>query len=261
MQITTWNVNSIRTRLDRVLSWIEANEPDVLALQEIKVQDADFPRERFEALGYHVETSGQKTYNGVALISREPLTDVVRTLPDDPDTPEARILAATTAGVRVIDVYVPNGKHIASDKFAYKLDWLDRLHEALRTQHEPTDPLLLLGDFNIAPEARDVHDPDAWAGRVHFHPVEHAMLSRFLDWGLTDLLRARHDEPGIYSWWDYRGGALQQDKGLRIDLILGTAPMAARLEDVVIDRDERRETADAGKPSDHAPVTASFAPA
>ncbi len=260
MQITTWNVNSIRTRLDRVIAWIEANKPDVLALQEIKVQDADFPRERFEALGYHVETSGQRTYNGVALFAREPWTDVVRALPADPTNPEARLLAGTTGGVRVINVYVPNGKHIASDKFAYKLDWLDRLHEALRTTHEPAEPLVLLGDFNIAPDERDVHDPVGWAGRVHFHPKEHAMLQRFLDWGLHDLLRVRHEEAGIYSWWDYRGGAVQRDKGLRIDLILGTASIEARLQDVVVDRDERRETAEAGKPSDHAPVTASLEP-
>ena len=260
MQITTWNVNSIRTRLDRVLAWIEAHEPDVLALQEIKVQDQDFPRERFEALGYHVETSGQKTYNGVALISREPLTDVSRELPEDPGSPEARMIAATVAGIRVINVYVPNGKHITSDKFAYKLDWLDRLHEALRTAHDPNESLVLLGDFNIAPDDRDVHDPEAWAGRVHFHPKEHEMLARFSGWGLRDLLRERHDEAGIYSWWDYRGGALQRNKGLRIDLILGTAPLVARVQDVVVDREERKETPEKGKPSDHAPVTASFGP-
>ena len=256
MKVVTWNVNSIRTRLERAKAWVEANEPDVLCLQEIKVVDADFPREVFEALGYHVETYGQKTYNGVAILSRAPMTDVVRGIPHDGADAQARSIAATINGVRVICVYVPNGKHITSDKFAYKIDWLYRLLEGVETSLTPDIPAVLLGDFNIAPDDRDVYDPEAWRGRVHFHPKEHETLQRFVDWGFTDVLRVHHDEPGLYSWWDYRGGGFPRDRGLRIDLVLATAPMVQRSEDCMTDREERREGDT--KPSDHAPVVATF---
>lgn len=258
MKVVTWNVNSIRTRLERARAWVEANEPDVLCLQEIKVVDEDFPREAFEELGYHVETHGQKTYNGVALVSRAPIEDVRRGLPGDEADPQARLIAATIDGVRVVCVYVPNGKHVTSWHFAYKLDWLARLETLLGSECSADDPLVLLGDFNIAPDERDVHDPDAWAGRVHFHPVEHAALSRLTRWGLSDLYRKHHQEAGAYSWWDYRGGAFQRDRGLRIDLVLGTRPMLERSTGCEIDRDERKEQKGQSKPSDHAPVVATF---
>lgn len=258
MKVVTWNVNSIRTRKERVRAWLQTHQPDVLCLQEIKVVDEGFPREVFEELGYHVETWGQKTYNGVALISRTPLEDVHRGLPHDTEDAEARVIEATVSGCRVINVYVPNGKRITSDKFAYKLDWLTRLLERIETVHDAGQPLVLLGDFNIAPEARDVHDPEAWAGKVHFHPVEHAMLARFMAWGLTDVFRSLHEEAGLYSWWDYRGGAFPRDKGLRIDLVLATASLAARLTACDVDKSERREIEGGEKPSDHAPVVAVF---
>ncbi len=257
MKIVTWNVNSIRTRLERAIAWIEQNEPDVLCLQEIKVVDDAFPRDAFESLGYHVETFGQKTYNGVAFISRAPAEDVVRGIPDDEEDAEARVIAGTFAGVRVVGVYVPNGKRVESEFFPYKIGWLNRLLASIRAAHEPSDPVVLLGDFNIAPDERDVHDPELWKGKVHFHPLEHATLRAFFDWGFGDLLRKHHDEAGLYTWWDYRAGGFQRNKGLRIDLVLGTTPMWDRCVGVEIDRDERKERKDS-KPSDHVPVVALF---
>jgi exodeoxyribonuclease-3 len=254
MRIITWNVNSIRARVDRALALLARHEPDVLCLQETKVVDADFPREPFEQAGWHVETHGQPTYNGVALLSRRPPEAVERGLPDDgPDAPR-RLLAGTFDGVRVIDVYVPNGKDAASEDFRFKLDWLARLERALAERQSPGDSLVLLGDFNIAPDDRDVYDPDAWRGKVHFHPLEHEALGRLHAWGLHDLLRWHHREGGLYSWWDYRGRAFRHDLGLRIDLILGTDPMAERCEACWIDREERAGP----RPSDHAPVVADF---
>lgn len=258
MKIVTWNVNSIRTRLERAKAWVAAHQPDVLCLQEIKVVDEVFPREVFEGLGYHVETYGQKTYNGVAILSRSAPTDVVRGLPHDGPDAEARAISATIDGVRVICVYVPNGKKITSDKFAYKLDWLTRLLENLDTTCDPEAPLVLLGDFNIAPEDRDVYDPEAWRGKVHFHPVEHAMLDRIKAWGLRDVYRKHEESAGKYSWWDYRGGAFPRDRGLRIDLVLATESAYAACTACEIDREERKEPKGADKPSDHAPVVATF---
>ena len=254
MRIITWNVNSIRPRLERALALLDRHDPDVLCLQEIKVLDEDFPREPFEEKGWHVETYGQRTYNGVALISKAPAENVTRGLPGEGPDEQRRLIAGTFDGVRVINVYVPNGQSPESDKFVYKLDWLERLLAMLEAEHAPDDPVVLLGDFNIAPEERDVHDPAAWAGKVHFHPKEHAMLARFVQWGLWDVFRWHHREAGLYSWWDYRGGGFPRDHGLRIDLILGTETMAERSDDCFIDREERTGE----KPSDHAPVVADF---
>lgn len=250
MKIVTWNVNSIRSRLERALAWLEAHEPDVLCIQETKVEDAGFPREPFEAAGYHVEVFGQKTYNGVALLSREAPVDVVRGLPGDDEDAQKRLIGATFDGIRVINVYVPNGQSPESDKFAYKLDWLARLGTMIAGAHSPDDSVLLLGDFNIAPDERDVHDPDAWRGKVHFHPKEHEVLSQLAAWGFHDLFRKHHDEAGFYSWWDYRMLGFPKNKGLRIDLALGTAPVLERCSACEIDRSERKGK----KPSDHAPV-------
>ncbi|MDA1194929.1 MAG: exodeoxyribonuclease III [Planctomycetota bacterium] len=254
MRIATWNVNSVRPRLDRVLAFLERQQPDVLCLQEIKVLDADFPRDRFEALGWHVETFGQPTYNGVAFISREQASDVVRGLPDDGDDAQRRLIAGTFFGVRVVNIYVPNGQSPESDKFVYKLDWLERLEQMLAGAHGPGDDLVLLGDFNIAPDDRDVHDPDAWRGHVHFHPKEHEALAKLQALGLADLFRWHERAGGHYSWWDYRGQGYECDAGLRIDLVLVTESMAERSEACFIERAER-----AGEgASDHAPVIADF---
>lgn len=255
MKIATWNVNSIRSRVERVAAWTARERPDVLCFQEIKTTDDLFPLEPFAALGYHVEIFGQKTYNGVAILSLSPITKVVRNLPDDePDAPR-RLIAGTVGGVRIVNVYVPNGQSPESEKFVYKLDWLARLRAFLETTAKPANPLVLLGDFNIAPEERDVRYPDLWRGHIHFHPKEHAALARIISWGLYDLLRKHHEEGGLYSWWDYRQLAFQKNNGLRIDLILGTKKVLARCRAVTIFRDERKGES----PSDHVPVVAEIA--
>ncbi len=256
MKIATWNVNGIRSRVERVVAWIGRHRPDVLALQETKVVDPDFPRAPFEELGYHVETFGQKAYNGMALLARTPPEDVVRGLPDDAPDAERRLLAATFDGVRVVDVYVPNGREVDTPPFEFKLDWFRRLRGFLDATSSPADPLVILGDFNVAPDERDVHDPDAWRGQVHFHPREHEALRTLCAFGLEDLYRRHHEEGGRYSWWDYRQLAFPRNAGLRIDLILGTPPAARRATACEIDRDERKGT----KPSDHAPVWVELAP-
>ena len=250
MKIATWNVNSIRQRIDRVVAWTEREKPDVLALQEIKTEDPGFPREPFEALGYHIETYGQRTYNGVAILARKPLEDVERGFPGEEPDAARRLIAATVDGVRIVCVYVPNGQAVGSDKFTYKLEWMETLAQYLKSAASPSDPLILLGDFNVAPEDRDVHLPDAWRGSVLFHPEEHKRLRKIEKWGLFDLFRQHHEEGGFYSWWDYRQLAFPKNDGLRIDLILGTEPVRERSQACTIDRNERK-----GKsPSDHAPV-------
>jgi exodeoxyribonuclease-3 len=254
VKIITWNVNSIRSRLERALALLERHQPDVLCLQETKVQDEIFPRADFESAGYHVELHGQKTYNGVALISKEPAEDVARGFPGDGEDAQARLIAGTFAGVRVIDVYVPNGQDVESEKFPYKLGWLKQLHDEIAAAHTPDDPVVLLGDFNIAPDERDLYDPEAFRGRIHFHPKEHEALARLSAWGFEDLFRAHHEEAGFYSWWDYRQLGFPKNRGLRIDLVLGTPPMRARCTGCEIDREERKGK----KPSDHAPVIAEF---
>jgi exodeoxyribonuclease-3 len=249
LKVVTWNVNSIRSRLERAVAFLGREQPDVLCLQETKCTDDEFPREPFEELGYRVVLHGQRTYNGVAILSREEASEVVRGLPGDGEDAHKRLLAATVGGMRIVNVYVPNGQSVTSDKFPSKLaDFLGVLAT-------PDAPLLLLGDFNIAPEDRDVHDPELWRGHVLFHPKEHEALHRIEGWGLHDLFRKHHSEGGLYSWWDYRMLGFPKNQGLRIDLILGTAPMLARSAACTIDRNERK-----GKqPSDHAPVIATFA--
>jgi len=254
MRIATWNVNSIRSRVERVVAWTERERPDVLCFQEIKTTDDLFPLERFAELGYQAEVFGQKTYNGVALLSLQPVTKVARNLPDDEPGAPSRLIAGTVGGVRIVNVYVPNGQSPESDKFVYKLDWLQRLRAFLDATAKPGGSLVLLGDFNIAPEERDVRYPELWRGGIHFHPKEHAALARITGWGLHDLLRKHHEEGGLYSWWDYRQLAFQKNNGLRIDLILGTKKMLGRCTGVEIFRDERKGES----PSDHVPVVAEF---
>jgi exodeoxyribonuclease-3 len=250
VKVATWNVNSIRSRVERVLAWTQREMPDVLCFQEIKTTDELFPRTRFEDLGYHVETFGQPTYNGVAILSRTTPKELERGLPGDAPDAQKRLIAATVKGVRIVNVYVPNGQSPESDKFVFKMEWLARLRDWLEASASPEDPLLLLGDFNIAPDERDVHDPERWRGQVHFHPLEHAALARITEWGLFDLFRKHHTEGGFYSWWDYRKLAFPKNYGLRIDLVLGTAPLLKRCKGSAIHRDERKGEG----PSDHAPV-------
>jgi len=248
MRLATWNVNSVRARLDRVLAWLSRHEPDLLALQETKVVDDAFPRLEIESLGYRVETYGQKTYNGVALLSRTPLEDVTRGLTGE--DPDARVIGARAGGIRVLNLYVPNGQEVGSEKYAGKLLWLDRLRSRLEEEHSPSEPLLLCGDFNIAPEDRDVYDPRRWKGKVLCSEPERERFRALLEWGLVDAIRSRTEEGGIYTWWDYRLSAFRRDWGLRIDHFLITNPLVSRVTSFTVDREERGGE----QPSDHAPV-------
>lgn len=254
MKIISWNVNSLRVRLARALALLQRHQPDVLCLQEIKLTEPDFPAEEFARLGYQAAVFGQKTYNGVAILARRAPANVQRGFPGDPLPEQARVLAADCDGIRVFNLYVVNGEALDSPKFPLKLRWLDAFTSWLSAQHRPDQPLLLVGDFNVAPEERDVHDPARWHEHVLFSGAERSRLHALFGWGLQDLLRLHRPDPGLYTWWDYRMGAFPRGWGLRIDLALGTAPVAARCSAVDIDRDERKPTSGEGKPSDHAPV-------
>ena len=252
MRIASWNVNSIRARLEHLRTFLQTASPDVLCMQETKVEDDKFPEEALGDAGYRVVFIGQKTYNGVAIAARYGLgiEDVKKTLDGDEDDAPRRYIAATIEGVRVINVYVPNGQAVGTKPFAYKLAWYERLGLDLAAHHKPDEPLLLCGDFNVAPTNLDVHEPKRWEGQVLCHPDERAALGRLLDWGLKDALRERHPDDKVYSWWDYRMGAYRKNHGLRIDLALVTPPLLARTRDVWVDRSVR----ELERPSDHAPV-------
>jgi exodeoxyribonuclease-3 len=254
VQIATWNVNSIRARKERAIAWLAAHKPDIVCLQETKVTDDAFPRAEFEALDYYVTVSGQRTYNGVAILSHTPPVDVVRQFDDGEEEKEARFLTASIEGVRVICVYVPNGQVVGSDKFSYKLVWFNRLRCYLDRHCNPNDQLALCGDLNVAPEPRDVHDPAAWQDTVLFHPDARAALQQVCAWGLVDAFRLHHSEGGLYSWWDYRQLAFPKNQGLRIDHILVTQSLASRCTGALIDREARKGQG----ASDHVPVVAEF---
>ncbi len=251
--IATWNVNSLRVRGDQVIDWLRGHSPDVVALQETKMQDPDFPHPEFTAAGYHSVFSGQKTYNGVALLSRLPMTDFIRDIPDFDDPPR-RVLAATIGGFRVINLYVPNGQAPGSEKFAYKLRWFEALTRWLGREARQHPGLVVLGDFNVAPEDRDVHDPAAWVGCVHVSPEERAALRAVMELGLVDTFRQFEQPEKSFSWWDYRQGAFRRNNGLRIDLILAHQALLPRLLSCHIDSQPRR----AERASDHTPVVACF---
>jgi len=253
MLVATWNVNSLRVRLPHVRDWLAANPVDVLALQETKLDDPDFPRDEIAALGLEVAFSGQRTYNGVALLARAPLEDVVAGIPGYAD-PQKRVLAATVAGVRVIDVYVPNGQTVGSDKYQYKLAWLAALRDYVARELERYPHLVVLGDYNIAPEDRDVHDPKAWEGSVHVSEPERTALRELLATGLEDCFRRFEQPEKSYSWWDYRMMAFRRNAGLRIDLILASGKLAENCGACHIDKAPRKLE----RPSDHAPVLARF---
>ncbi len=250
MKLAAWNINSIRARKARLLAWLDSELPDVLCLSETKVQDEQFPSAEILERGYHLATYGEKAYNGVALLSRAPLADVARGLGDDVSDPQCRLISATTFGLRVVSLYVPNGGELTSDKFTYKLAWLARLRAYLERTAKPDQPVLLGGDFNIVPRNSDATFPEAWRESVLMHPRARAALENVMAWGLTDLFAAHHPRGGLYSWWDYRRLAFPRDDGLRIDLWLGSAPLAARCLRAWIDRDARKGL----QPSDHAPV-------
>jgi len=251
MRIGTWNVNSVRVREERLLGVLERHAPDVLALQEIKVESAAFPRERIEALGYHITAYGQKTYNGVALLSRAAAEDVVEGFQDDQEEdPQARLLAARFGDTHVISAYFPNGGELGSEKYAYKLAWMRRLRRWLDRHADPARAWALVGDYNVAPAEADIAMPERWHDTTLTSAEVRDALSEIQAFGLEDVFRKHHPEPGLFSWWDYRALAFPKGDGLRIDHIYGTPSLSTRSTDAFIDRDERK-----GKqPSDHAPV-------
>ncbi|GAO36877.1 exodeoxyribonuclease III [Sulfuricella sp. T08] len=249
MKLVTWNVNSLKVRLPQVLDWLAAHQPEVLCLQETKLEDMNFPVAEIAAAGYQVQFSGQKTYNGVAILSKTPAIDVVTGIPNFADV-QKRVLAATIDGVRVINLYIPNGQSVDSDKYQYKLGWLEALTAWLADELERHPRLALLGDFNIAPDERDVHDPKAWEGQVLFSRPEREAFRHLVDLGLADSFRLFEQPEKIYSWWDYRMNAFRRNMGLRIDHILLSPPMAATCKSCTIDKEARK----AERPSDHAPV-------
>jgi exodeoxyribonuclease-3 len=236
------------------MKWLEENPTDVLAIQETKLTDDKFPLAAIEAAGYYVAYTGQKTYNGVAIISKLPIHDIVKNNPKF-DDPQQRIIAGTIDGVRVVCAYVPNGQAVGSDKFEYKMAWLNAFHDWIKEEAAQHPQLAVLGDYNIAPEDRDVHDPAAWEGMVHVSPEERAQLKRLLDLGLTDAFRMFEQADKSYSWWDYRGLGFRLNKGLRIDHLLLSDALKQRCTACVIDRVPRKWD----QPSDHTPVIATFA--
>ncbi len=254
MKIAAWNVNSLKVRLPQLLEWLAAEQPDVVCLQETKLEDHNFPSADIQAAGYEVAFSGQKTYNGVALLSRIGISDVVCGNPHFPD-PQKRLIAATVNGIRVVCAYIPNGQALDSEKFTYKLAWLEALENWLGDQLAVNPQLALAGDFNIAPEDRDVHNPAAWEGQILCSPAERAAFQRLLALDLKDSFRLFDQPEKSFSWWDYRMLGFQRNQGLRIDHILLSAPLAVQCKAAGIDREMRKKE----RPSDHAPVTADLA--
>lgn len=255
IKLASWNVNSLKVRLEQVLQWLDASQVDILALQETKLSDDQFPEQVFRERGFHVVFSGQKTYNGVAIISKYPIEEVLTDIPDLID-PQRRILAATIAGIRLINLYVPNGAEVGSDKYAYKLMWLEKVTAFIKTQLKRYPQLAVLGDFNIAPEDKDVHDPVAWDGSVLVSPAERRAFVEMIALGLKDSFRKFTQEGTVFSWWDYRAAAFRRNLGLRIDHILLSDALHARCIESTIDIEPRRSE----RPSDHAPVWVKIAP-
>lgn len=253
MKIACWNVNSLKVRLPHLLQWLDTNPVDVLCLQETKLTDDKFPVADINAAGYQVAFSGQKTYNGVAILSRHPITDVVKNNPLFEDE-QQRLLTATIQGMRIVCAYIPNGQAPGTDKFAYKLKWLEGLQNWLVLQRQSWPELALLGDFNIAPEDRDVHDPAAWVGQNLVSEPERAAFAQMLKLPMTDAYRLFEQPEKSFSWWDYRALGFRLNKGMRIDHILLSEALAARCQACTIDRAPRKWE----QPSDHAPVIATL---
>ena len=253
MKLVTWNVNSLNVRLPHLLRWLEENPVDIVCIQETKLTDDKFPLKEINEAGYQVAYTGQKTYNGVAILSRLPIEDVVRNNPRFEDE-QQRLLAATIGGVRFICAYVPNGQEVGSDKFVYKMAWLTALREWVAAEMRAHEQFAILGDYNIAPDERDVHDPAEWEGRIHFSLQERAMLQELMALGLSDAFRLFEQPDKQYSWWDYRQMAFRRNRGLRIDHILLSGNLAKRCTGCVIDREPRKWE----QPSDHTPVIATI---
>jgi exodeoxyribonuclease-3 len=249
MKLATWNVNSLAVRLPQLLAWLAINPVDAIVLQETKLTDDKFPRAEIEAAGWRVAFHGQKTYNGVALLSRSEAGDVVKNIPGHDDA-QARVIAGTVEGVRIIGVYIPNGQAPDSEKFVYKMRWQDALREWVRGELAAHAQLVLMGDYNVAPEDRDVYDPIGWAGQIHCTPEERAQFRGLLELGMVDAFRLFEQPPKSWSWWDYRNLAFRKNQGLRIDHILVSEALRPRVSACVIDKLPRKNE----RPSDHAPV-------
>lgn len=256
MRLATWNVNSLKIRLPRVEEWVAEVQPDILCLQETKLSDDAFPALTFHALGYEAVHHGQGQWNGVAILSKVGLGDVRTGFADgEPPDAEARFVEAICGGIRVSSVYVPNGRALGHEHYHYKLRWLERLHRHLEHVADPTGDVVVMGDFNIAPEDRDVYDPVAFADSTHTSPAERDALGALAAWGLEDVFRRLRPEGQLYSWWDYRAGDFHQGRGLRIDLVMASRSVAERATWTVIDRNARKGQ----QPSDHAPVVVDLA--
>jgi len=253
VKLATWNVNSLAVRLPQLIDWLALHQPDAIVLQETKLTDDKFPHAEIEAAGYQVQWFGQKTYNGVALLSRTVAADIVKNIPGHDDE-QARVIAGTVNGIRIVGAYIPNGQSVDSDKFQYKLKWLTALRTWLADELTRHTHLVLMGDYNIAPEDRDVHDPVAWAGQVLCTPEERAHFQGLLGLGLHDSFRLFEQPPKSWSWWDYRNLAFRKNQGLRIDHILVSDALKGQVTACAIDKPTRKNE----RPSDHAPVIAEF---
>lgn len=256
MRIATWNVNSLKARLPRVEEWLADVAPDVVCLQETKLADGAFPSLAFQGLGYESVHHGEGRWNGVAILSRVGIDDPLDGFGPDDDDPEARLLWATCGGVRIASAYVPNGRSLDHDHYQYKLGWLAKLRRHLEDHEDPSAPVVVAGDFNIAPTDDDVWDPAAFVDATHTSEPERAALAELGTWGLVDTFRLRQPEAGLFSWWDYRAGNFHKKQGMRIDLVLATAPVAERVTFATVDRNARKGQ----QPSDHAPVIIDLAP-
>ncbi len=254
MIVATWNVNSIRAREERLLAFLARHAPDVVCLQEIKVRQEEFPFETLAEAGYHAAVNGQKAYNGVAILTKDEPKEVKRGFGDGKEDSQARFLQAHVGATCFASVYVPNGGEVGSEKWSMKLEWLKRLRKWLDENMDPEKTLILAGDFNVAPEERDVENPDQWESSVLFHPDVREALADVVEWGLFDSLRIRNKEAGLYTWWDYRRLAFPRNDGLRIDHLYLSRPLVGRCAEAWIDREERK----GGRPSDHAPVIAAI---
>ncbi len=253
LKVASWNVNSLNVRLPHVLAWCEGAQPDILALQETKLTDDRFPVDELLEAGYHSVYSGQKTYNGVAILSREPATQVITDI-EGLDDPQRRILGASIGDVRIINLYVVNGSEVGSEKYAYKMHWLKQVRRWIAGEMQRFDKVIVLGDFNIAPQDQDVHDPESWQGRILCSTAERQALQEILDLGLSDTFRQFEQEEKTWSWWDYRMAAFRRNMGLRIDLVLASEALAKICQAAYIDKEPRRQD----RPSDHTPVVAEF---
>jgi exodeoxyribonuclease-3 len=254
MKIATWNVNSINIRLEQVLNWLAKTGTDVLCLQETKCVDEKFPFEEFAAAGYQTAFTGEKSYNGVAIVSKYEIRDVQKNFHDDADDAPKRLIAATIEGIRIVNTYIPNGTELWSEKFTFKLDWLQRLRKMFDETCDRTCDVLLCGDFNVAPDERDVWSVEAWEGKLHFSKPERAAIHHVKQWGFTDVFRQQNGDAKEFSWWNYREGAFTKNHGLRIDHIWTSESLARKCTACWIDREPRGWE----RPSDHTPVVAEF---